>query len=94
MHEIKLSKEKEEQKSSIFDALGTIKKFHPVAFILLFMLIYVSATVYNLDIALEKKILSLALSGSLYIIGVFFEFHRIDKKQELEQKVMQGSFSQ
>ena len=81
-----MSKEKQEQKSSVFDALGTIKKFHPVTLILLIALMWIGVTVYNLDIALEKKIVPLALSGSLYVIGTFFEFYRIDKHQEAKEE--------
>ena len=81
-----MSKEKQEQKSGIFDALGTIKKFHPVALILLIALMWIGVTVYNLDIALEKKIVPLALSGSLYVIASFFEFYRIDKQKDMKEE--------
>ena len=71
---------------SPFDALGTIKKFNPVALILIIALMWITVTVFNLDIPLQSKIVPLAFSGSLYVIGTFFEFYRIGKKQELEQK--------
>ena len=82
------------EESSWLDILGTIKKFHPVAFILLLVLMYASVTVFNLDIALEKKIILLALSGSLYVIGVFFEFYRIEKNKEVKEEAWRkGVFS-
>ena len=74
------------EESSWLDILGTMKKFNPVAFILLLVLMYASVTVFNLDIALEKKIIPLALSGSLYLIGVFFEFYRIEKNKEVKEE--------
>ena len=76
----------EKQKSGIFEALGTIKKFNPVAFVLLIALMWISVNIFNLDIALQEKIVPLALSGSLYGIGVFFEFYRIEKQKEQHEE--------
>ena len=77
---IKVSEEKEE--SSWFDVLGTLKKFHPVAFVLLLALMWISITVYNFDISLQEKIVPFAFSVSLYFMGASFEFYRIDKQKE------------
>jgi len=74
------------EKSSAFDALGTIKKFNPVALLLILLLMYVFVTVLNLDVPLQSKIVPLALSGSLYVIGSFFEFYRIDKQKDMKEE--------
>ena len=72
----------EKERSGLFDSLGTIKKFHPVAFVLILLLMYIFVTFLNLNIPLQSKIVPLALSGSLYVIGSFFEFYRSDKQKE------------
>ena len=77
----------EKERSSVFDALGTIKKFHPVAFVLILLLMYIFVTFLNLNIPLQSKIFPLALSGSLYVIGSFFEFYRIDKQKDMKEEV-------
>ena len=71
-----------EEKSNIFDVLGTIRKFHPVAFVLLLVLMYTSVTVFNLDMPIQEKILPVTISSSLYVIGSLFEFYRIDKQKQ------------
>ena len=79
-----MSKEKEE--TSWFDALGKLKKFNPVGLILTLCFMFVTVGVYNLDVSLEKKIVPLLMSFSLYLVCAFFEFYRIDKEQELKEK--------
>ena len=77
---------KEKERSGLFDALGTIKKFHPVAFVLILVLMYIFVSFLNLNIPLQSKIFPLALSGSLYVIGSFFEFYRIDKQKDMKEE--------
>ena len=76
----------EKQKSGLFDSLGTIRKFHPVAFVLILLLMYIFVSFLNLDIPIQSKIFPLALSGSLYVIGSFFEFYRIDKQKDMKEE--------
>lgn len=82
-----------EEKMRWLDLLSMIKKFNPIAFILIFGLMLICSTILTMNISIQEKIVPLALSGSLYVIVSFFEFYRIEKEKDLEEKVFQRSFS-
>ena len=75
-----------EEKTSWIETLSTIRKFHPVALLLIFGTIMLTANIYNMDLTLEKKIVPLILSASLYFIALSFEFYRVSKERELKEK--------
>ena len=84
MGDIVLSEEKDE---SFISSLGLIRRVHPVALLLIFGTIMLTANIINMDLTLEKKTVPLIMSVSLYFIAIFFEFHRVSKEKELKEKV-------
>ena len=78
-----LSKEKE----GFFSSLGYVRKLHPVALLLAYGLMWMFSHVFNSDLPLTEKIVPSALLFSLYLIGLLFEFQRISKEQENNEKV-------
>ena len=75
-----------EEKTSWIESLSTIRKFHPVAFLLMFGFMFLTSQIWNSSLPLTEKIVPLAMSFSLYLIAAFFEFYRVSKEQELKEK--------
>ncbi|MHC3130309.1 MAG: hypothetical protein IBV52_09570 [Candidatus Bathyarchaeota archaeon] len=78
----------EEKDESFISSLGLIRKFHPVAFALMFGFMFLTSQIWNSSLPLTEKIAPLALSFSLYLIAAFFEFYRVSKEQEIREKSM------
>ena len=76
-----------EEKESLFSSLGLIRKFHPVAFLLVFSLMWLFTKIVNSNSPMTEKIVPSAMMFSLYLIGLLFEVHRIGKEQEIKEKV-------
>ena len=76
-----------EEKEGFFSSLGLIRKFHPVAFLLIFSLMWLFTKIVNSNSPMTEKIVPSALLFSLYLIGLLFEFQRISKEQETTEKV-------
>jgi len=66
----------------IFETFQTIRKFNPAIFVLLLIFMFIAIQTYNLDVSFEKKIFPLSVSFSLFVIGTFFEYSRIEKKMK------------
>ena len=80
--------EKEENKDERwFDTLTTLRKFNPVAFALVFALMYFFTQVLHSNTPLPEKLSFLFLSGTIYVIALFFEFYRIGKEREQKEKL-------
>ena len=77
--------EEKEDKSAIA-SLGLLRKFHPVAVLLIFGFMFLLSQIWNSNLALEKKVVPLALSGVLYFIALSFEIRRVTKEKELREK--------
>ena len=75
-----------EEKESLFSMLSQIRKIHPVAFVLMFGFMFLTSQIWNSNLPLAEKIVPLVMSFSLYLIVAFFEFYRISKEKELEEK--------
>ena len=75
-----------EEKEGFFSSLGLIRKFRPVALLLVFGFMWMFSHVFNSDLPLNEKIVPSALLFSLYLIGLLFEIQRICKEQETEEK--------
>ena len=76
----------EEKDESFFSLLSQIRNFHPVAFVLIFGFMLLTSQIWNSNLTLEKKIVPLAMSVSLYLIVAFFEFHRVSKEKEQKER--------
>ena len=80
--------EKEENKGESFiSSLGLIRKFHPLAFMLMFALMYFFTKTLSSSMPLPEKIIFLFFSGTLYVLTFVFEVHRIDQQQRQKEKV-------
>ena len=76
-----------EETESIFSLLGIIRRFHPIAVLMIVSLLVLSVQIWSLDVALEKKLVPVALSVFLYFFTGFFEFYRIGKEKEDKEKI-------
>ena len=78
-----MSEKKDER---IFSALSQVRKFHPVAFALIFGFMFLATQIWNSNLTLTEKIVPLVMSVSLYFMALAFEFHRVSKERELREK--------
>ena len=76
----------EKKDESFISSLGLIRKVHPVAFALIFGFMILTSQIWSSNLPLTEKIVPLAMSFSLYLIAVFFEFYRVSKEQEMREK--------
>ena len=76
-----------DQKESWFDALTTLRNFHPLAFALAFGVMYLFTQILNSNMPLPEKASFLIISGTIYVIAIFFEFYRIGKQQEQKERL-------
>jgi len=76
----------EKQDESFISSLGLIRKFHPVAFALIFGFMILTSQIWNSNLPLTEKIVPLAMSFVLYLIASLFEFYRVSKEQEMREK--------
>jgi Cu/Ag efflux pump CusA len=83
-----LSEEKEEKRESWFEMLSFLKKFHPVAFLGMFFLMYFFTKMLNSgSVPLTQKIPFLLISGTLYVLVFCFECYRIDQQEKQQEKL-------
>ena len=75
-----------EENESFFSVLSSVRKFHPVALVLIVVFVMLTANIWNFDVSLEKKIVPLIMSGSLYCLISFFESYRIEKQNERKEE--------
>ena len=75
-----------EEKESIFSNIALIRKFHPIAFLLIFIFMWGFSHVFNNGLPLTEKLVPSAILFSLYLIAVIFEFQRVNKEKETEEK--------
>ena len=73
-----------DKKESWLDAVANIRKFHPFAFLVCFVGVYIFMLTFQSNTPFSEKITLLFLSGTLYVIATFFEVYRIQKKQSEE----------
>ena len=78
----------EKKDESWFDALATLRKFNPVAFALVFALMYFFTQVLHSNTPLPEKLSFLFISGTIYVIAIYFEFYRIGKEREPKEKAL------
>ena len=76
-----------EEKESFFSSIGIFFKFNPLVLLVAFVLMNVMISVFISQMELGQKMLALASSGFFYVVAVFYEVHRIQKEQELREKV-------
>ena len=70
-----------DKKESWFDAVADIRNFHPLAFIICFVGVYIFTLTIQSNTPFSEKLTLLFLSGTIYVITIFFEIYRIQKKQ-------------
>ena len=80
-----MSEEKKDE--GWFDILTSIRKIHPLAFLLMFALMYAFTRTLHANLPTPEKIVSLCFSGTLYTIAFLFECARIEKAQKQKEKI-------
>ena len=76
----------EEKDESFISSLGLIRKFHPVAFALIFGFMFLASQIWNSNLTLTEKIVPLIMSVSLYFMALAFEFYRVSKEREMKER--------
>lgn len=77
-----------DKKESWFDVIPSIRDFNPLAFLVCFVGIYVFISTLQSNMPLSEKLTLLFLSGTIYVITVFFEVYRIQRNQSEQEGVI------
>ena len=84
---LKCSEERKGLLKEMSETFSTIRKIHPFALLFAFGSMYLITHNINSDISLYEKLFFLLVAGSIYAIAIVFEFQRISKEQETNEKV-------
>ena len=76
-----------EEKESFFSSIGLFFKFNPLILLVAFVLMNVMISVFISQMELGQKMLALVSSGFFYVVAVFYEVSRIQKEENLREKV-------
>ena len=76
-----------EEKESFFSSIGLFFKFNPLVMLVAFVLMNVMISVFIRQMELGQKMLALVSSGFFYVVAVFYEVSRIQKEENLREKV-------
>lgn len=63
-----------------------MRKINPVAFVLLFILMNCINTFLFSNESLANKLIFLMMSGTIFMVALFLEVHRIIKEEELKEE--------
>ena len=71
----------------MLEIFSTLRKFHPFALLFAFGSMYLITHSLNSEFPISEKLFFLLVAGSIYAIAIVFEFQRISKEQETNEKV-------
>lgn len=76
-----------EEKEGVWEAVGAVRKFHPVALLIMLAFMYLTIQLLTLDMPMDKKIVPVFFSLVFYFVAVFFEMNRLNQKEAKQLKL-------
>lgn len=76
-----------EEKEGWFDAFSEIFKINPLILVTCILLMNILYYIWNSEMTLHLKAFALFTAGFFYIVALFFEFYRLEKKREAKKRV-------